>query len=132
VLRPPNLGLKAGVAEDVQQFVRTADDAVYPIERSRVGNRSVRLYYIGQHEQSVFGQPLRNAGKQVCLRLPVDVMQSKCGHDQLERPVRKWVLEAAESQLCSRAQNVSRCVQLVSACVEAHGARRRVRLQTSS
>jgi hypothetical protein len=50
----------------------------------------------------------------------------------LEGPFRESILEAAKSQLCSRAQNISRRVQLVSAFVEADSARRRVRLQTSS
>jgi hypothetical protein len=132
VLRPPNLGLKASAPEDVQQLIRAADNAPCSIQWGRLGDRSVRFYDIGEHEPSALGQPLRYTRKQVCLQRPVDVMQSKCGSDQLEGPFWQWILEAAKSQLCSRAQNVRRRVQFVLAFVETHSARRRVRLQTSS
>ncbi len=92
----------------------------------------MRFYDIGQHEPSALGQPLRYTEKQVCLQRPVDVMQSKCGDNQLEGTFWESILKAAKSQLRCRAQNVSRRVQFVSAFVEAHSARRRVRLQTSS
>src|SRR4030081_338584 len=60
VLRPSNLGLKAGVAEGVQQLIGAADDAVCSIDRGRVGDRSVRFDDIAQHEAAAFGQPLRD------------------------------------------------------------------------
>ena len=88
VLCPPNLGLKASLAKDVQQFIRAADNALCSIQWGRLGDRSVRFYDIGQHEPSALRQPLRYTGKQVCLHRPVDVMQRKCGDDQFEGPFR--------------------------------------------
>ncbi len=88
MLCPPNLGLKASMAEDVQQFIRTADDALCSIQWGRLGDRNVRFHDIGQHEPSPLRQPLRDTGKQVCLQRPIDVMQGKCGNDQFEGPFR--------------------------------------------
>lgn len=88
VLCPPNLGLKASMAEDVEQFIRAADNALCSIQWGRLGDRSVRFYDIGQHEPSALRQPLRDTGKRVCLQRSVDVMQSKCGNDQFEGPFR--------------------------------------------
>ena len=67
-----------------------------------------------------FDSRCATTGKKVCLQRPVDVMQSKRGDDQFEGPFRQSILEAAKSQLCSRAQNLSRRVQLVPAFIEAH------------
>jgi len=129
VLRPPDLWLEAGLAEEVQELVRAADDALCPIQRGRVGNRSVRFDDISQHEPSALRQLLRHPGKQVRLHRVVDVMQGERGDDQLEGPFRERILEAAESQLGSRAEDAGRRVQLVAALVEADGARHRVRLE---
>ena len=94
VLCPAKVGLKASVAEDVQQFIRAADNAVCSIHWGRLGDRSVRFYDIGQHEPSALGQPLRYTEKQVCLQRPVDVMQSKCGDNQLEGTFWESILKA--------------------------------------
>ena len=132
VLRPPNRGLKAGLTKEVEQFVRAADDALCAIDRSRLGERSVRFHDIRQQEPSALRQSLCDTGEQVGLRRNIDVMQGKCGNDQLEGPFRQSILEAAEPQLCSRPENIGRDIQLVPALIEAHGARRRMRLQTPS
>ncbi len=120
------------MAEIVEQFHRAADVALFPIQWSRLRDRSVGFYDIGQHEPSALREPLRHTGKEVRLRRSVHVMQGKRGNDQLERPFRKPILEAAESQVCSRAKSTGGGVELVSALIEAHGARGRMRLQASS
>ena len=71
VLCPPNLRLKASVAEALQQFICAADNALCSIEWGRLGDRSVRFHDIGQHEPSALGESLRHTGKQVCFQLPV-------------------------------------------------------------
>jgi hypothetical protein len=132
VLCPPNLGLEAGVTEDVQQLIGAADHAVCSIQWRRFGDGGMRLYDIGQHEPSAVGQPLRDSGKQVCFQRGVDVVQRECRDDQFERPYRQSILEAAESQFCSRAEDSRRSSQFFAAFVEAHGTRRGVRLETPS
>jgi hypothetical protein len=88
VLCPSDLGPEAGLTEEVQQFIRAADNALFSIQWGRLGDRSVRFYDIGQHEPSSLRQPLRHTGKQVCLHRPIDVVQSERRNDQIERPFR--------------------------------------------